>query len=163
MISFDTAANIVATGIGATLIMDVFAFAQKRLLGIPSLDYRLVGRWLICTMNGQFRHDTILQTPPRPFERSVGWVVHYAIGVIFLIALLAVVGLAWLDEPRLWPALAAGLVSVLAPFAIMQPALGFGFAASKTPSPLLARMKSVVTHLSYGLGLYLTASLLVAL
>jgi len=40
---------------------------------------------------------------------------------------------------------------------ILQPALGFGIAASRTPRPWLAGLFSVLTHLAYGVGLYITA------
>jgi len=39
----------------------IWATLQKRLLNIPSLDYRLVGRWLGHMLRGQFVHSTILQ------------------------------------------------------------------------------------------------------
>ncbi|MFT5880192.1 MAG: hypothetical protein ACI86X_001319 [Moritella sp.] len=40
-------------GIGATLIMDLWALLQKRLFGIPSLDYALVARWVLLIPSGQ--------------------------------------------------------------------------------------------------------------
>lgn len=43
---------------------------------------------------------------------------------------------------------------------VMQPAFGLGMAASGTPRPLQARIKSVVTHLVVGAGLYLSAQAL---
>ncbi|WP_264346966.1 DUF2938 domain-containing protein [Rheinheimera sp. MM224] len=45
----------------------------------------------------------------------------------------------------------------------MQPALGSGIAASKTPSPAKARLKSLLTHSVFGLGLYLSGLLFVML
>jgi hypothetical protein len=42
----------------------------------------------------------------------------------------------------------------------MQPAFGFGIASSKLPNPNLLRLKSLGTHLIYGLGLYVSAILL---
>lgn len=44
-----------------------------------------------------------------------------------------------------------------APLFVMQPAFGFCIAASRTPQPDVARRRSLVTHLSYGVGLYLAA------
>ena len=41
-----------------------------------------------------------------------------------------------------------------APFLIMQPGMGAGIAASRTPRPAAARMQSLVTHGVFGLGLY---------
>jgi len=43
---------------------------------------------------------------------------------------------------------------VVFPFFIMQPSLGLGIAASKTPHPARARLKSLVTHAVFGVGLY---------
>jgi len=36
----------IATGIGATLVVDLWNLFLKRGFGIPSLDYCLLGRWL---------------------------------------------------------------------------------------------------------------------
>jgi hypothetical protein len=49
------------------------------------------------------------------------------------------------------------LATVLFPFLIMQPSLGLGVAASRTPNPMQARLKSLVTHTVFGIGLYLSA------
>lgn len=59
--------------------------------------------------------------------------------------------------PSLSTGLLAGLLTLFAPFLILQPALGFGIAASRTPRPWLARLLSVLTHLAYGVGLYIAA------
>ena len=44
----------VLTGAGATALIDMWAVARKRLLGIPALDYGLVGRWLAHLARGAF-------------------------------------------------------------------------------------------------------------
>jgi hypothetical protein len=44
----------------------------------------------------------------------------------------------------------------------MQPAFGLGVAAAKTPDPTAARLRSLRTHATYGLGLYLTGRALKA-
>ena len=51
------------------------------------------------------------------------------------------------------PALTVGIGSVAAPFLLMQPAMGAGIAASRTPRPSAARMRSLVTHGVFGVGL----------
>lgn len=54
-----------------------------------------------------------------------------------------------------------GVISVLIPFFIIgQPAMGSGFAASKTPQPWINRIKSLINHSIFGCGLFLTAKLL---
>jgi uncharacterized membrane protein YagU involved in acid resistance len=90
----------------------------------------------------------------------VGWVAHYLIGTTFAIVFVLLVSPLWLEHPSLGPALGFGIVTTLIPYFVMQPALGLGFAASRTPRPWQARLKSLVTHTLFGLGLYLTALLL---
>jgi hypothetical protein len=46
---------------------------------------------------------------------------------------------------------------VVFPLFILQPSLGLGVAASKSPKPTQARLKSLVTHTVFGLGLYACA------
>ena len=43
------------------------------------------------------------------------------------------------------------------PFFIMQPAFGLGVASSKTPNPTGARLKSLMRHIVFGVGLYVCA------
>jgi hypothetical protein len=141
-------------GIGATLVMDMWGFARKPLLGIAPPDYGLVGRWLAHMTRGRFRHDTIAASPPVRGERLIGWIAHYLIGIAFAAVLLGIWGLAWVQRPAIGPALAVGIGTVAAPFLLMQPGMGAGIAASRTPRPASARLQSLITHAVFGLGLY---------
>jgi hypothetical protein len=141
-------------GAGATAVIDVWAVARRRMLGIPALDYGLVGRWLASLPRGQFRHRSIAASPPVQQERLIGWMAHYLIGVLFAATLLAIWGLEWVRRPTIGPALIVGLVSAAAPFLIMQPGMGAGLAASRTPRPSAARLQTLLTHAIFGLGLY---------
>lgn len=144
----------VVIGIGATVFMDIFAWIQNRLLNIPGLNYALVGRWIIGMGRGKFIHHTILTSTPIRFERHIGWMAHYMIGVLIVGWFLMITGSKWVIEPSLWQSIVLGLFSVSAPFLIMQPMFGFGLAASKMPRPWVARRRSVVAHLSFGVGVY---------
>lgn len=146
-------------GVGATLIMDIWAVLQKLFFKIPSLNYMLVGRWLGHMCKGQFFHNTILQTKSINGETVIGWLAHYAIGIIFSFLLIEITGPEWLKNPTFIPALVVGMISVVAPFFIMQPGFGFGIAGSKTPQPKVTRRRSLVAHVSYGAGLYISAQL----
>ena len=141
-------------GAGATLAMDLWTLARSRLFGIASLDYRLVGRWLLWLPRGRLRHHPITSSAPLPGERWIGWTAHYLIGIALAAILLAIAGSAWSSHPTIGPALIVGIGSVAAPFLVMQPAMGFGIAASRTPRPAAARMRSLATHAVFGLGLY---------
>ena len=87
-------------------------------------------------------------------ERVIGWAAHYLVGVTFAGVLLAICGLAWARQPTLVPALVLGIATVAAPFLLMQPGMGAGIAARRTPRPNAARLQSFATHTVFGLGLY---------
>lgn len=143
-----------SAGAGATALIDLWAVARKRLLGIPAPDYGLVGRWLAHMPRGRFRHDSIATATPVRSERLIGWIAHYLIGIAFAALLPAIWGSAWIHHPTIAPALIVGFGTVAAPFLLMQPGMGAGIAASRTPRPAAARMQSLITHGIFGLGLY---------
>ena len=147
----------IAIGIGATLIMDLWNLFLKRALGVPSLNYCLLGRWVSHMPAGTFRHPSIAAAPPKPFECAVGWIAHYTIGITLALVLVILTSGEWLARPTLLVALLYGIGTVVFPFFVLQPSLGLGIAASRTPKPMQARLKSLVTHTVFGVGLYLCA------
>jgi len=147
----------VAVGLGATLVMDLWAIVLKRAFNIPSPNYCFVGRWLRYMPEGIFRHGSISAAPRKPAECTVGWIAHYAIGVVFALSLVLLASPRWLQEPTLLPAVILGLATVAIPFFVMQPSFGLGLASSKTPNPAQARLRSVMNHAVFGLGLYVSA------
>ena len=151
--------DALAIGVGATAVMDVWAVALKRFWCIPSLNFAMVGRWLGHLPRGTVTHANIAQAAPVRDEAVLGWTAHYATGVLFAAVLLALANDNWVQAPTLAPALLAGLVSVAAPFCILQPGMGAGLAASKTPHPTAARLRSLMAHTAFGIGLYLAALL----
>ena len=153
----DYLAQAVLIGGGATALLDLWTLARRRLTGTPLPDYGLVGRWFAHMARGRFRHDAIARTPPVRGEGVLGWTAHYLIGIGFALVLLAIWGLEWARQPTPGPALVVGLGSVLAPFLLMQPGMGAGFFASRTPNPGVARRRSLVVHAVFGLSLYLAA------
>ena len=142
-------------GIGATAATDLWASVRRRWLGVPAPDFGLVGRWIAHMPRGRFRHERIASAAMVRGERVIGWTAHYLIGVAFAALLIAMTGRDWLRHPTPWPALLFGVVSVLAPFLLMQPGMGAGIAASRTPNPSAARRQSLATHAIFGFGLYL--------
>jgi hypothetical protein len=151
--------NAIIIGIGATLVMDFFALFQQRFFAIVPLNYALVGRWLIYMRKGVFRHKNILLTQPVQMESVVGWFSHYGTGVIFAAIITVFTGNSWLIEPTITPSIVFGILTVIFPYFLMQPCLGFGIAAAKTPKPNVARVRSLMAHTVFGLGLYLSALL----
>jgi hypothetical protein len=149
--------RVVALGVGATLVMDAWVLLLKHLFGVTGLDYRFVGRWIGHMTRGQFAHASIKSAPAVTGETLIGWVAHYTTGILFAAGLVAVWGQNWLTAPTIFPALATGIVTLAAPFFVMQPALGLGFAGSRSPNPAQARARSLITHTVFGIGLFLTA------
>jgi hypothetical protein len=147
-------------GVGATVVMDIYAIILKQFFSIKSLDYGILERWIGHFSHGQFYHKNITQSTPIKGEKIIGGITHYLIGITFSALLIFIWGIEWTKNPTIFPALIIGILTVAAPFFIMQPAFGFGIAASKTPNPKVARIKSLLTHSVYGVGLYLSALLL---
>ena len=142
-------------GLGATLTFDLWALFLKQAFKVTPSNMCLVGRWIRYMPEGTFVHSDIGSAPPKSAECAVGWITHYITGILFAIAFVALVGSSWFQHPTLIPAILFGIVTVLMPFFIMQPAFGFGVAASKTPNPAQARLRSLMNHAVFGFGLYL--------
>lgn len=144
-------------GAGATLVMDSWGFFLSRVFGIHPLNYALLGRWIGHLRRGRWSHESVAQASPVRGERLIGWTAHYSIGIAFASVLLATFGLAWARSPSFLPAMFIGGVTVLAPWLVLQPAMGAGIASSRTPRPVFNALKSLVTHAVYGVGLYVAA------
>jgi hypothetical protein len=147
----------IVIGIGATLVMDLWNLFLRRAFSIPSLNYCLLGRWLRHMPGGTLRHANISAAPRKSSECAVGWIAHYTIGVVFGLAFVVLASGEWLARPTPLPALLYGIGTVVFPFFILQPSFGLGIAASRTPRPTQARLKSLVTHTVFGVGLYVCA------
>jgi hypothetical protein len=145
-------------GIGATLLTDLWNLFLNRAFNVASLNYCLLGRWIRHMPAGTFRHASINAAPQKRFECATGWIAHYSIGLVLTLAFVVAASRDWLARPTLLPALVYGVVTIVFPFFIMQPSLGLGIAASRTPKPSRARLKSLATHTVFGLGLYLCAA-----
>ena len=146
-------------GVGATLILDLWTLFLKIAFRVPATNYAMVGRWIGHFPRGRWAHVSIADAPAVVGEHAIGWIAHYGIGILYAGLLVLVGGTAWLSAPTLLPALGVGLATVAAPFFLMQPAMGFGVASSRARKPGAARLKSLVAHSVFGLGLYLTALL----
>lgn len=146
----------VLIGIGATAVMDAWLVLLRR-LGVPTLNFAFIGRWVGHLPRGQFAHAAIARAAPIRGEVALGWLTHYAVGVAFAAVLVGINGADWLRSPTLLPALVVGICTVAAPLLVMQPAMGSGFAASHTPTPVKNCLRSLANHTVFGLGLYLSA------
>lgn len=159
MTSIETIARIVLIGAGATAVMDAWLVFLRR-MGVQTLNFGFIGRWVGHLFRGRFSHEAIGRSAPIPGELALGWFTHYLTGIAFAALLFVVQGAAWIGQPSILPALATGVCTVAAPLLVMQPAMGLGIAATKTPTPLRNCFRSLGNHLVFGLGLYLSATAL---
>ena len=152
--------SAIIIGLGATLTFDLWALCLQQAFKMTPSNICLVGRWLRYMPEGTFTHSNIVAAPRKSAECPIGWIAHYMIGIAFTIVFVAFMGSNWLQHPTLMPAVVFGVVTVLAPFSILQPSFGLGFAASKMSNPSQARLRSLMNHTAFGIGLYLFASAL---
>lgn len=151
--------RIALIGIGATALMDLWLLFLRP-WGVAFPNFAFVGRWVGHLSRGQLAHAAIGKARPIPGEMAWGWATHYAVGMAFATLLVMVQGTSWMTRPTPWPAVVFGVVTVLMPLLVMQPAMGMGFASSRTPTPLKNCLRSLVNHTVFGLGLYLSARLI---
>jgi hypothetical protein len=149
--------RVVLIGIGATAAMDLWLLLLKR-MHVPTLDIAFIGRWVGHLGHGVWAHDAIAKAAPVEGERMLGWLTHYVTGIAFAGLLVGLCGIAWTRNPSLLPALFVGAGSVAAPLFIMQPAMGAGFASSRTTTPARSCIRSLANHTVFGAGLYLAAA-----
>lgn len=148
--------RVVLVGVGATIVLDAWIALLKR-LGVQTLDLAMLGRWVGHTFKGEFVQPSIRKATPIAGERALGWLTHYAIGIVFAALLVGVMGTGWSQNPSLVPAVIVGMMTAAFPLFVMQPALGAGFAAAKTPAPVKNCLRSIVNHTIFGVGLYVSA------
>jgi hypothetical protein len=144
----------VLIGVGASALMDLWALVARHALGIRGLDYALLGRWIGHFPRRRFFHERIASAEPVRGERTLGWLAHYSIGIAFAFVLLAIWGLDRARHPTFWPPMLIGLGTIVAPWFVLQPGMGAGIAASRTPDPRAARLRNLATHTVYGIGLF---------
>jgi hypothetical protein len=151
--------KVICIGIGATAVMDIWLIFLKR-MGVQTLNFAFIGRWVGHLLRGRLNHEAIARAEHVPGELALGWFSHYSIGVAFAALLVALAGVDWTAHPTLLPAVLVGMGTVAAPLLVMQPAMGAGFFASKTPTPLKNCLRSLTNHSVFGLGLFLAALLI---
>lgn len=153
-------AKAALVGVGGTIVLDLYALFMARVLGVPAMNWAMVGRWLGNMTRGQFVQVAMGQAEPVKGELAIGWIAHFAIGIGYGLLLLALWGKVWLESPTPLPPLLLAWVLLLAPYFVMMPGMGMGIAGARTPEPYVTRLKSVMGHSVFGLGMYATGLVL---
>jgi hypothetical protein len=149
-------------GAGATILLDIWNLILKMLFKVPPPNWAMVGRWFTHASKGTFIHESIAKATPVKNELAIGWIFHYVVGILFAAALLMIWGIAWTVTPTFIPALIVGLVTVGCGWFILQPGMGLGVAASKLPNAVNIRLRGILGHIIFAIGLYGTALLIAA-
>ena len=102
----------VIMGVVATIAMDLWALLLRRLAGLPLPNWGMVGRWVRHLVRGQVFPDDIAKAEPVPSELTIGGVFHYAVGIVYGIALALIMASA---------GLAAQIIPILVTLTILRP------------------------------------------
>lgn len=149
---------ILAMGISATLVMDVWQRALFLTLKIPVPDWSALGRWFLGMPDLGLVQPSLARLPNRPYEKFVGWAAHYFVGIGYAAMYFYLVKIFPISALNL--ALVFAALSLLVPWCLVMPCTGHGFFASNTPKPRLVRIYNVATHLVFSFSLYMALSLL---
>jgi Protein of unknown function (DUF2938) len=150
----------IAMGVGATILMDLWAWLLSRLPGQAPVNWAPVGRWVWHLRGGRLFHADIGAAAPYAHEQALGWAFHSAVGIVYGIAFALIAGGAWLAHPTFGPAWIFGLATILFGWFLLQPGLGIGWAAEKLPNRWRVRLLGLVGHSVFAAGLYAIARLI---
>ena len=149
----------IVMGLGGTLAMDIWSEVLARGFGQPRPAWGRIGRWAAQLPAGQVFHDDIGAVAPVRREEALGWGVHYFVGIAYGVIFALLAGAAWLDAPSFLPLWIFAIVTVGAGWFLLQPGMGLGWAAARTPNPWKVRLMGLVGHTVFGLGMYAVALL----
>lgn len=147
--------EIILTGIIATALLDAWAVFYQVVAGQAATNWGLVGRWIAGIPKGLFIQHGIANAKTVANEKTIGWSAHYIIGIIYAWLYLLMAREIFASQPGITSALGFGLATVIAPWFILQPGMGLGVCARKTPKPWLKRLSSILAHSVFGIGLFL--------
>ena len=146
----------VVMGVLGTLAMDVWAWVLT-LFGQPKPNWAMPGRWLGQVMRGRVFHDDIGAAEPIERELALGWALHYAVGVLYGVVFVLLAGREWVEAPTFLPLWVFSILTIAAGWFLLQPGMGLGWAASKTPNPWKVRMLGLVAHSVFAVGMWVGA------
>ena len=143
----------IVMGVCGTLAMDVWAWGLG-LLGQPKPNWVMPGRWLGHVFRGRVFHDNIGAAEPVAGELSLGWALHYGVGVLYGVVFVWLAGPGWVADPTFLPLWVFSLLTIAAGWFLLQPGMGLGWAASRTPSPWKVRAMGLVAHTVFAVGMW---------
>jgi len=85
--------EILVMGIVATLATDLWQRLLQATARLPPANWGLIGRWVAWFPRGVFVHRPISATASVRGELIIGWVFHYAVGIVYAGLYLAIMRL----------------------------------------------------------------------
>lgn len=146
--------QIIFMGVFATLVIDLWALMLKHGFKQQTTNWGMAGRWFAYLPRGVFIHSPIGKTESVKNEKLIGWSAHYAIGVIYAWMYILMTANVLNRQPDITTAVLFGLVTVVAPWLILQPGMGMGIFARKAPDPWIKRLTSLSVHTIFGVALF---------
>jgi hypothetical protein len=146
---------VIVVGVIATATLDIWQQIYRLLFGAPITNWAMIGRWVAYLPKGQLVHEDIGKIPAVAGEATLGWIVHYVVGIGYAGVYLLLMEIVLRSPPGFVSAMVFGAVSVSVTWFFMEPVLGAGAMASRTPKPTAVMAQDFTSHLSFGLGLYL--------
>lgn len=149
--------NVVVTGIAVgvigTIVMDMFNYLFARFGIISKIDISMIGRMTAGWLHGRFIYKNPAEMKQVTYERILGFITHYWIGISLSIPYV----LGWLlffneTVSAIW-AIPYGITTTVASWFFVYPSMGFGIFGSKSPDGFKATFSSFLNHLFYGIGL----------
>ncbi|MFC1883159.1 DUF2938 family protein [Thermodesulfobacteriota bacterium] len=157
-----TIKEIFLMGIFATLFMDVgylFIVYVVKIIQPSMMPYHL-GRWILYMFQGIFVHDDIRLVNPIFIEKPVTPLMHYMIGIFLAAVFFWMRKNVKLFPKSIYMGIIFGWITVILPWFIMYPALGFGFLGLDCPQNTNYIFLSFFNHTLYGLGITLWLGLI---
>ena len=104
--------DFLIVGVVATLMLDIVQQLMKLAFGWPTTNWGIIGRWAAGLPQGQFVNQQIGKSPPVKNELTLGWLVHYGVGIAYGAIYLFLVYVVFGTTPGFVPAMIFGLGSV---------------------------------------------------
>lgn len=150
----------IASGVVATLFLDLWQRALKAATGLPASNWALVGRWFAGAARGAFFAGPVAQKPSVANEAAIGWIGHYLTGIVYGFVYVPLMRHGLGFEPSLLNGLVFGLASVVVPWFFFMPAMGAGMLAKNAPKPIVPCLQAMASHAAFGIGLAVGAMLI---
>ena len=144
-------------GLAGTVAMDIWAWLLARFAIAPFPNWAMPGRWLAHTVKGRVFHEDIGAATPVRGELALGWLLHYGVGVIYGVVFAHLAGVVWVAKPDFLTVWVFSLITIAAGWFLLQPGMGLGWAASKTPNPWKVRGMGLIAHTVFATGMWLVA------